>query len=152
MSRWPIEEIQSLLEPSLAHLGYSVYALERTGVGGKTLRLTIDKSHGFVSIEDCERVSHLAGPLLDQSDLMPDSYTLEVSSPGAERPLKTPADYERFVGRKVNLRYRLGAVEVALEGTLGTVDGEGLEVVERRTGAIRIAWADLIAGHLVASP
>jgi len=113
------------LEPSLAHLGYSIYGLHQGGRGGRTLRIVIDKSEGFISLDDCERVSHLAGPLLDQADLILDSYMLEVSSPGAERSLRDQAEYERFVGRKVNVRCRAGEAEVALEGVLAGVDDAG---------------------------
>ena len=99
MATWPIEEIQQLLEPTLAHMGYSIYALGQAGGGGRTLRITIDKPEGFISLDDCERVSVVAGPLLDQADLIPGPYTLEVSSPGAERKLRDRTEYERFVGR-----------------------------------------------------
>jgi ribosome maturation factor RimP len=151
MPAWPLEAIQQLLEPTLTHMGYSIYSLERAGKGGRTLRIAIDKSDGFISLDDCERVSRVAGPLLDQADLITESYTLEVSSPGAERTLRDQAEYERFVGRKVNLRYRVGESEVALEGTLAQVDDEGLAVLGRRNEPIRLRWPDVIAGRLVAS-
>src|ERR1041385_8256849 len=122
MPTWPIAEIHELLESTLSHMGYSIYALERSGTGGRTLRIAIDKLDGFISIDDCERVSQVAGPLLDQAGLIPDSYTLEVSSPGAERALRDRMEYERFVGRKVNVRYRSGEAEGALEGVLGAVE------------------------------
>ena len=151
MPSWPIAEITELLEPSLAHMGYSIYAVERAGTGGRTLRIAIDKQDGFISLDDCERVSQVAGPLLDQADLIPQSYTLEVSSPGAERQLRDRAEYERFVGHRVNVRYRSGEGEVALEGTLTAVDDEGISVSGRRGEVSRLLWSDLIAGHLVAS-
>ena len=150
MTTWRLEEIQRLLAPTLTHMGYSIYSLERSGSGGRTLRIAIDKSDGFISLDDCERVSRVAGPLLDQADLIPESYTLEVSSPGAERALRDRAEYERFVGRKVNVRYRSGEAEVALEGTLATVDDEGIAVLAR-TEPVRLGWSDVIAGRLVAS-
>src|SRR5947209_1488376 len=139
MPIWPLEAIQQLLEPTLAHMGYSIYSMERSGSGGRTLRIAIDKSDGFISLDDCERVSRVAGPLLDQADLVPESYTLEVSSPGAERQLRDRAEYERFVGRRVNVRYRSGEAEVALEGTLATVDDEGIAVLAR-TEPVRLGW------------
>lgn len=151
MPSWPIDEIRKLLEPTLAHMGYSLYSLEQSGRGGRTLRLTIDKASGFVSLEDCERVSLVAGPLLDQADLIPDSYTLEVSSPGAERRLRDRAEYERFLGYRVNVRYRAGEQEVALEGQLVSVGDEGIAVRGRRGEMTRLSWADLVFGRLVAS-
>jgi ribosome maturation factor RimP len=151
MPTWPIAEIQQLLEPTLSHMGYSIYALEQGGRGGRTLRIAIDKANGFVSLDDCERVSHVAGPLLEQADLITDSYTLEVSSPGAERPLRDRAEYERFTGRRVNVRYRAGETEVALEGVLAGVDDAGIAVRGRRDEVTQLRWTDIIAGRLVAS-
>jgi ribosome maturation factor RimP len=151
MPTWPLGEIQRLLEPSLLHMGYSIYTLERCGSGGRTLRIAIDKTDGFISLDDCERVSRVAGPLLDQADLITDSYLLEVSSPGAERALRDRAEYERFVGRRVNVRYRSGDAEVALEGVLAAVDDGGVAIRGRRDEVTHLTWNDIIAGRLVAS-
>lgn len=151
MPTWPLVEIQKLLEPTISHMGYSIYSLLQGGSGGRTLRITIDKSEGFISLDDCERVSQVAGPLLDQADLIPDSYTLEVSSPGAERRLRDRAEYERFVGRKVNVRYRSGETEVALEGQLASVDDAGVLIRGRKDDITNLKWTDIIAGRLVAS-
>ena len=151
MPTWPLGEIQKLLEPTLSHMGYSIYSLQQAGGGGRTLRITIDKPEGFISLDDCERVSQVAGPLLDQADLIANSYTLEVSSPGAERKLRDRAEYERFVGRKVNIRYRSGETEVALEGQLTTVDDAGIMIRGRKDEVTHLKWTDIIAGRLVAS-
>lgn len=151
MPSWPIHRIQELLEPTLLHMGFSIYALEQSGTGGRTLRIAIDKHDGFVSLDDCARVSQVAGPLLDQADLIPDSYTLEVSSPGAERKLRDRAEYERFVGRRINIRYRAGEAEVAMEGVLAGVEDAGITVRGRRDEVTHLPWTDIIAGRLVAS-
>jgi ribosome maturation factor RimP len=151
MPTWPIGEIKQLLEPSLSHMGYSIYSVEQSGSGGRTLRIAIDKPDGFISLDDCERVSRVAGPLLDQAGLIRDSYTLEVSSPGAERKLRDRAEYERFVGRKVNVRYRSGEAEVALEGVLAAASDTGITIRGRRDEVTHLPWTDIIAGRLVAS-
>lgn len=151
MPTWPLVEIQKLLEPTISHMGYSIYSLMQGGSGGRTLRITIDKPEGFISLDDCERVSQVAGPLLDQANLIADSYTLEVSSPGAERKLRDQAEYERFVGRKVNIRYRSGETEVALEGQLASVDDAGVLIRGRKDEITSLQWTDIIAGRLVAS-
>ena len=151
MPTWPLVEIQKLLEPTISHMGYSIYSLMQGGSGGRTLRITIDKPEGFISLDDCERVSQVAGPLLDQADLIANSYTLEVSSPGAERKLRDRAEYERFVGRKVNIRYRSGETEVALEGQLASVDDAGVLIRGRKDEITSLKWTDIIAGRLVAS-
>src|SRR5437660_11417999 len=107
MPTWPISSIKELLEPTLNHMGYELYALDQSGQSGRTLRISIDHADP-ITIEDCERVSRVAGPLLEHSNLIQGPYDLEVSSPGAERPLRSPREYERFHGKRVNVRYRGG--------------------------------------------
>ena len=151
MPSWPIRQIRELLEPTLAHLGYEVYAVEQLGSGGRTLRFSIDKPTG-VSIEDCERVSQVAGPILEQSGLVDGNYILEVSSPGAERPLRERWEYERFAGKRVNVRYRYGEnSEGVVEGVLAGVDDNGIAVDNPKAGLLEIAWSDVLAARLTVS-
>lgn len=151
MPTWPIDAIRSLLEPTLRHMGYEIYAIEQGGSGGRTLRIAIDRAEGFIGIDDCERVSSVAGPLLEQADLIPGPYTLEVSSPGAERPLRNRAEYERFLGKRVNIRYRMESSEGVIEGSLVAVDDAGIAVRGRGTEVLHLSWPDVIAGRLSVS-
>lgn len=145
---WPIEEIRRLLEPTLNHMGFELYELRQMGPGGRTLRVAIDRTEG-VTLDDCERVSQVAGPLLDQSDLIDEGrYTLEVSSPGAERPLRNRAEYDRFVGKRVNVRYSLGESEAVIEGTLTGVDDRGILVRGKSMEDVRIGWEQIAAARL----
>lgn len=151
MPGWPIQKIRELLEPTLAHMGYEVYAVEQLGSGGRTLRISIDKPAG-VSLDDCEKVSLVAGPILEQSELVGGPYTLEVSSPGAERPLRERWEYDRFSGRKVNVRYRYGEnSEGVVEGVLAAVGDGGITVDNPRTGLLEIPWNDVLAARLTVS-
>jgi ribosome maturation factor RimP len=151
MPSWPIRQIRELLEPTLAHLGYEIYAIEQLGSGGRTLRFSIDKPTG-VTIEDCERVSQVAGPILEQSGLVDGNYILEVSSPGAERPLRERWEYERFAGKRVNVRYRYGEnSEGVVEGVLAAVDESGIAVDNPKAGLLEIAWPDVLAARLTVS-
>jgi ribosome maturation factor RimP len=152
MPTWPIASIKELLEPTLNHMGYELYALDQSGHSGRTLRISIDHNEP-ITIEDCERVSRVAGPLLDHANLIAGPYDLEVSSPGAERPLHTHHDYERFNGKRVNIRYRSGPSEAVVEGQLVAVDAAGIAVqapgVRGRAPVINhIAWEDVVAGRL----
>jgi ribosome maturation factor RimP len=70
---------------------------------GTVLRIYVDK-HGGITIGDCAEISHELGTLLDVHDIVPGSYTLEVSSPGLDRPLRKPKDFERFKGNKVKIK------------------------------------------------
>jgi ribosome maturation factor RimP len=140
-----------MLEPTLTHLGYETYSVEQLGQGGRTLRISIDKPAG-VSIEDCERVSKVAGPILDQSGLVTGNYVLEVSSPGAERPLRERWEYERFSGKMVNVRYRYGEnSEGVVEGVLAAVDDSGIAVDNPKAGLLEIGWTDVLAARLMVS-
>jgi len=151
MPTWPIQTIRELLEPTLAHMGYDLYAVEQAGSSGRTLRIAIDRPEG-VTVGDCERVSKVAGPLLDQADLIPGGrYELEVSSPGAARPLRNRAEYDRFMGKKVNVRYRVGDSEAVLEGELVAVDDAGVAVQGKRADVHHIPGADIQAARLTVS-
>ena len=155
MPTWPISSIKELLEPTLKHMGYGLYSLEQSGQSGRTLRISIDHVEP-ITIEDCERVSRVAGPLVDHSNLIDGPYNLEVSSPGAERPLRGQQDYERFNGKRVNIRYRSGDTDTVVEGQLVAVDGAGIAVQSlgarsRAPVILHIAWDDIVAGRLAVS-
>jgi len=137
------------------HMGYELYAVEQSGQSGRTLRVSIDRPEP-ITIADCERVSKVVGPLLDHSSLIPGPYDLEVSSPGAERPLRGKGDYERFSGRRVNVRYRTGESESVVEGDLVAVDGAGIAVQSkgpkgRAPVVVHIGWEDVASGRLAVS-
>ena len=72
---------------------------------GGVLRVVIDREEGGVGIEDCANVSRQVSALLDVLDFGPTRYTLEVSSPGLDRPLNGPREYERFIGRLARITY-----------------------------------------------
>ena len=96
--------VRELLEPLLASKNLELFDIEFKGQGKKgVLRVYIDKEEG-VTIDDCALVSRELGTLLDIHDMIPNSYTLEVSSPGLTRALRRPEDYIRFKGRKVKIK------------------------------------------------
>ena len=95
------ERLIALIEPLVGRLGYELVDLEHTaGRGSAVVRLFIDRSEG-VGLTDCERVSREVSALLDVEDPIPTAYTLEVSSPGFDRVLRTQAHFARFVGSRV---------------------------------------------------
>lgn len=106
MSRAPsptVEAVHRLAEPVAAALGLEVIDIEyRREGGGWVLRLFIDKPGG-VSLDDCTAFSRDLSPVLDVEDPIDHAYSLEVSSPGATRPLKTDRDLERFRGRRIRV-------------------------------------------------
>jgi ribosome maturation factor RimP len=95
------ERLLELIEPLVGRLGYELVDLEYgAGHGRGSLRVFIDAAAG-VGLEDCERVSREISALLDVEDPITSAYTLEVSSPGFDRVLRTPAHFGRFVGARV---------------------------------------------------
>jgi ribosome maturation factor RimP len=97
------DELTALLAPTVSDAGMELWALEyNPRAGGELLRLYIDSAQG-VTVDDCERVSHAVSAVLDADDPIPGQYTLEVSSPGLDRVLRTPEHFARFVGDNVRV-------------------------------------------------
>lgn len=101
-----IDDVREILDPLIQEEGLELVDIEYRREGrGKVLRIYIDKEGG-VTIGDCTKISRELGVLLDIHDVVPGPYTLEVSSPGLNRALRKPRDFERFKGRKVRIKTR----------------------------------------------
>ena len=99
------ETVWRLAEPIAEQNGCTLWDVEYIREAGNWyLRVYIDREEGVVSIDDCEAVSRTLDPILDEYDPIPDSYTFEVSSAGAERSLKRPSDFEKFMGHLIEVR------------------------------------------------
>lgn len=99
-------DLESLLAPVVVSQGCELWGLEFSAHGRRgLLRLYIEKADG-VTLEDCERVSRQVSAVLDVEDPIASAYTLEVSSPGMDRPLYTPAQFARYVGQPVAVRLK----------------------------------------------
>jgi ribosome maturation factor RimP len=144
------ERLIALIEPLLVRLGYELVELEQTsGRSHARVRLFIDRAEG-VGIEDCERVSREVAALLDVEDPIPTAYTLEVSSPGFDRVLRTAAHFERFVGSRVFVELKEArAGRRRYTGLLQSVSGEGIELeVDRQK--VQISFAQIAKARLAA--
>jgi ribosome maturation factor RimP len=106
------DALMRLLEPPIEALGFELIDIEfaREGRGG-VLRIFIDRQasgpDGTVTVDDCARVSHAVSEVLEVDDPIKGHYTLEVSSPGFDRILRTRAHFERFVGEKIFAELKL---------------------------------------------
>lgn len=101
-----VEQIQAIVEPVLSALGLQLWGIEYLGQGRHTLlRVYIDKTDG-VDIEDCAEASRQISGILDVEDPIKNEYTLEVSSPGIERPLFTLDQYRQYLGVELKVRLR----------------------------------------------
>jgi ribosome maturation factor RimP len=93
--------VEELVNPILEDGGFELVDIEYVKEGGNWfLRVFVDKPGG-IDIDDCGRISEALSVKLDEKDPITEAYFLEVSSPGAERPLKKPADYYKAVGKNV---------------------------------------------------
>ncbi len=105
-SRHIAERVRAIADPIVRALALELVDVDCLGQGGRTLlRVYIDKPGG-VTLSDCEQVHLSLGHALDVEDPVPHAYTLEVSSPGLDRPLKRRDDYARSLGKLVSLKLR----------------------------------------------
>jgi ribosome maturation factor RimP len=101
-----LEEITPLIENVLAQLGLELFEAKFVRAGSRSvLRVFIDKDGG-VTIDDCEKASRDISLLLDNEEFSNARYTLEVSSPGLDRPLTAERDFKRVIGERLRLRLR----------------------------------------------
>jgi len=132
-------------EPELRDLGYELVEVEfAPGPGGGTLRFYIDKPHevdGGIDAEDCAKVSHALLDSIEADDPLPGDYSIEVSSPGLDRVLRTPEHFARFVESRVKvelLAARDGRRRYT--GVLRRADDESIEMeVDNFSVSIRLA-------------
>jgi ribosome maturation factor RimP len=118
------------------------------GARAPIVRVFIDKPGG-VTHEDCSEVSRHIGTVLDVDDFIPETFTLEVSSPGLERGLYRLADYERFAGRLARAKTR-GAIggQRNFRGRIAGVEGEEILFDDRTSGRVRIPFEEIAKANL----
>lgn len=150
----PVERIRELAAGIAAAYGLEVFDVSYDREGGTfVLRVVLDKpgpsatAEDSVSLEHCAKVSEELSAVLDVEDVVPDTYTLEVSSPGLDRPLRTRDDFQRFAGRLAKIvTAEPIARQTAFAGHLRGVEGddvlfenEGGRLVRLPIGLIRRA-------------
>jgi ribosome maturation factor RimP len=117
--------LEEVVRKEVEELGFELVELRRRGTKGRPLiDVRIDRRDGEkVTVDDCARTSRAIEPRLDAGDVVGTRYVLEVSSPGVERPLRSPADWQRFAGKKANIVSDDvgGRAEVEIVGVEGDV-------------------------------
>ena len=129
-----IERVREFAESLLPALGLELFDVQFRREGhGWVLRLVVDKDEG-VTLDDCSRVSRETSDFLDVEDIIDHPYHLEVSSPGLERPLRTMAECQRQLGKKVRIKLKqeidsqrviIGELETAAKNELTVLSEEG---------------------------
>lgn len=149
----PAQRVAALVEPVLDNLGFR---LVRVKMIGNALQIMAERPDGTFSIDDCEQASRAMSPVLDVADVISSRYHLEVSSPGIDRPLVRPADFESWAGHEAKIEM---AVPVAgrkrFKGALeGYADGEVRIYIDNPDGGkepllVGVPFADIADARLV---
>ena len=148
------QTLEDVVNAELDALGYDLVELRKGGTRTRPLLdVRIDRRDGEkVSVDDCARVSRAIEARLDagEGELVPERYVLEVSSPGAERPLKSAADWRRFTGRKAKVKSETlgGRIEVDIVGLEGESGSEIIVVRDERGAERRLPLADVKEARL----
>ena len=143
--------VQRIVEPVLASLGLVLVDVEARGRGPKTLiRVIIERPteqvEGAVTLDDCERAHTLIGHALDAEDPIPHAYRLEVSSPGLDRPIRRPGDYERFRGRLARFKMAKPVLgQAVVVGRIQKLDGTQVWVETQAAKAQRVGEGTPVA-------
>ncbi|HSL04306.1 MAG TPA: ribosome maturation factor RimP [Nitrospiraceae bacterium] len=129
-SRPVVDRISEVVSPILWALGLELVDVVCVGQGARSVvRVYIDKTGG-VTVDDCGRAHLGIGPALDVADPVPHAYTLEVSSPGLDRPFKRIQDYRRALGEQVSVKLRQPVDgQWRVVGVLKEVNEQGITVV-----------------------
>lgn len=147
-----VDRVTELLEPVVEGMGYEFVGLEYHPNSKRgLLRLYIDAPAG-IGVDDCARVSHQVSGVLDVEDPVPGEYLLEVSSPGLDRPIFKPADYDRFAGEVIRLRLR-GLLDGRrkFHGRLGGRRGDSI-IVEEEGGTYEVPLDRIDRANLELEP
>jgi ribosome maturation factor RimP len=144
-----IQRLWEIIEPVVVSEGMELVELEfQREPRGWVLRLFIDREGG-VTLKDCTAISRQVSDLLDVKDPIEQSYQLEVSSPGLDRPIRKPRDFERFLGHRVRVTLsESGERRRVVQGILAGVEGEALRL-DQAGGTFEIPLKDVVRARLI---
>ena len=99
-------EVAALIEPALHDMGFRLVRVSVSGRNGTTVQIMAERPDGTITVEDCAEISRNVSPLLDAHDPIAGQYTLEVSSPGIDRPLARKSDFEAWAGHEAKIELK----------------------------------------------
>lgn len=145
-----IDRLTPLIEPICTSLGLELVAVQfRREQHGQVLRIVIHHPDG-IGIDQCAAVSRETSYVLDVEDFINQAYTLEVTSPGLDWPLKTEADFSRYIGKKADVAFRVDDTTIEkIQGVIVGVDESGVEVEDADSSRHRIALERVTKARLV---
>ncbi len=143
-----LDTVEPLINEKIESLGLELYEIKFIRAGSHSiLRIFIEKDGG-IGVDDCESASRAVSEILDEIDFHSGKYTLEVSSPGIDRPLTTEKDFSRMVGKSLKLRVEgeKGRAKT-VNGTLTSFDN-GILVIKEKKGTIEIPFESVLSGKM----
>lgn len=145
-----MDRIAELVEPSLNGLGYDLVRVYLNGGDNCTLQIMAERKDRIeMTVEDCATISRDLSALLDVEDPIKQAYSLEISSPGLDRPLVRPEDYERFSGHVAKLETKAPIDgQKRFRGRLAGLRGEDI-IIDCDDVELKIPYADIARGKLV---
>ncbi len=99
--------VAAIIEPAIEDLGYRLVRVKVTATNGCTVQIMAERPDGTMTVDQCEEISKTISPLLDVEDPISTAYYLEVSSPGIDRPLVRPEDFDRWTGHDAKIELEL---------------------------------------------
>ena len=144
------EKIERLLQPSLEAMGYDIVRIMMIGKHTPTLQIMAERKDGAtMTVEDCADISRQISAVLDVEDPISSAYTLEVSSPGIDRPLTRPKDFQRFAGLEARLETRQPIDgRRKFTGRLLGIEGEVVKLKDQ-AGEVALPYALIQKARLV---
>lgn len=142
--------LQDLIEPTVISMGYDFVGMEvHSQPGGSLLRVYIDSGDG-ITVDDCQKVSHQVSGVLEVEDPISGKYTLEISSPGLDRPLFTEEHFRQFAGNDVKIRVGFPVEgRRKFTGTLQGVDDDHQVIVQIDEQEFHLQLANIEQARLV---
>ena len=142
--------IERLVTPALEEMGFTVVRVRLTGQPERTLQIMVELLDGStVTVDDCGKISRAVSALLDVEDAVKGTYHLEISSPGIDRPLVKPADFERYAGHVAKIETRRPREgRRRFRGRLLGLAGDAVRI-EGEDGLAAIPLAEIVAAKLV---
>ena len=136
MSNSRKDKLTQLFKPAVEGLGYELVGVEHLPMGKHTvLRIYIDSANG-ITVDDCSSVSHQISGVLDVEEPIKGAFTLEVSSPGIDRPLFNFEQFKKFVGSKVKLKlYHSMDGKRKITGVIESIEGDDINIKDANSDA-----------------
>lgn len=147
-----VKKIERTIAPTAQSMGYELVRVSMIGAGSSrpTLQIMAERPDGTMLIDDCSRLSQAVSALLDVENLIEEAYNLEVSSPGIDRPLTRPKDFERYAGfeARIELHSPVNG-QRKFKGILRGIEGETIAFETEQGAAVQLPFGEVDKAKLI---